>query len=104
MLLDEAAGSYGGGNRDHPASAPVATTFTQLCMLVFGIVVVLLLLNLLSARFAKTFDIVHEHVDSHFKLEFARIVLVHDVKGLGEARDQQVEQQQHHHDAEDEHA
>ena len=32
-------------------------------MLLFGVVVVLLLLNLLIARFAKTFDMVYESVD-----------------------------------------
>ncbi|KAL1515443.1 hypothetical protein AB1Y20_002069 [Prymnesium parvum] len=44
-------------------------------MLFFGVVVVLLLLNLLIARFAKTFDLVSESVDEVFKLAFARIVL-----------------------------
>jgi hypothetical protein len=49
-------------------------------MALFGIVVVLLLLNLLIARFAKTFDLIYENVDSNFKVQFARVVL----KGAGE--------------------
>jgi hypothetical protein len=39
-----------------------------------------LLLNLLIARFAKTFDLIYENVDSNFKVQFARVVL----KGAGE--------------------
>ena len=41
-------------------------------MLFFGVVVVLLLLNLLIARFAKTFDMVYENVDANFKVKRAR--------------------------------
>ena len=37
-------------------------------MALFGVVVVLLLLNLLIARFAKTFDMVYENVDANFKV------------------------------------
>uniref|UniRef100_A0A7S2DNX5 Ion transport domain-containing protein n=1 Tax=Haptolina brevifila TaxID=156173 RepID=A0A7S2DNX5_9EUKA len=44
-------------------------------MYLFGGVVVLLLLNLLIARFAKTFDMVSENVDANFKVAFARIVI-----------------------------
>lgn len=38
-------------------------TLAWILMLAFGIVVVLLLLNLLIARFAKTFDMVYENLD-----------------------------------------
>ena len=44
-------------------------------MALFGIVVVLLLLNLLIARFAKTFDVVYENLDANFKVAFAQVVL-----------------------------
>ena len=44
-------------------------------MALFGVVVVLLLLNLLIARFAKTFDMVYENVDANFKVAFARVVM-----------------------------
>ena len=44
-------------------------------MFLFGVVVVLLLLNLLIARFAKTFDLVYENVDANFKVAFARVVV-----------------------------
>ena len=44
-------------------------------MFLFGVIVVLLLLNLLIARFAKTFDMVHENVDANFKVAFARVVI-----------------------------
>ena len=43
-------------------------TFASAAMYLFGVVVVLLLLNLLIARFAKTFDIISENVDAHFKV------------------------------------
>ena len=35
----------------------------------------LLLLNLLIARFAKTFDVVYENLDANFKVAFAQVVL-----------------------------
>jgi len=60
--------------------SPSVYGFTWLMMALFGIVVVLLLLNLLIARFAKTFDLIYENVDSNFKVQFARVVL----KGAGE--------------------
>ena len=44
-------------------------------MFLFGVVVVLLLLNLLIARFAKTFDMVYENVEHNFKVAFARVVM-----------------------------
>ena len=56
------------------------TTFSWLMMALFGITVVLLLLNLLIARFAKTFDMIYENVDANFKVAFARVVL----KGAGQ--------------------
>lgn len=54
---------------------PHVLNFTWVVMALFGIVVVLLLLNLLIARFAKTFDVVHENLDANFKVAFARVVL-----------------------------
>ena len=54
---------------------PHVLNFTWIVMALFGIVVVLLLLNLLIARFAKTFDVVHENLDANFKVAFARVVL-----------------------------
>ena len=60
--------------------APSVYGFTWFMMALFGIVVVLLLLNLLIARFANTFDLIYENVDSNFKVQFARVVL----KGAGE--------------------
>ena len=48
-------------------------------MALFGVVVVLLLLNLLIARFAKTFDLVHEDLAGTFQVAFARVAL----KGAG---------------------
>jgi len=57
-----------------------ASSFTWLMMAVFGITVVLLLLNLLIARFSKTFDMIYENVDANFKVAFARVVL----KGAGQ--------------------
>ena len=52
-----------------------SSTFAWLLMTVFGVVVVLLLLNLLIARFAKTFDMVYENLDANSKLAFARVVI-----------------------------
>jgi len=49
--------------------------FAWVFMALFGVIVVLLLLNLLIARFAKTFDMVYENVDSNFKVAFARVVV-----------------------------
>lgn len=51
-------------------------------MFLFGVIVVLLLLNLLIARFAKTFDVVHENVDANFKVAFARVVIESRAKEL----------------------
>ena len=53
------------------AESPVAWGL----MFLFGVVVVLLLLNLLIARFAKTFDMVYENVEHNFKVAFARVVM-----------------------------
>jgi hypothetical protein len=50
-------------------------TFSWFFMFLFGVLVVLLLLNLLIARFAKTFDMVYENVDANFKVAFARVVV-----------------------------
>ena len=44
-------------------------------MFLFGVVVVLLLLNLLIARFAKTFDMVYENVEHNFKVPRIRCPL-----------------------------
>ena len=44
-------------------------------MALFGVSVVLLLLNLLIARFAKSFDLVYENLDSNFKVAFARVAI-----------------------------
>ena len=51
-------------------------------MFLFGVVVVLLLLNLLIARFAKTFDVVYENVDCNFKVAFARVVIEASAKEI----------------------
>lgn len=59
----------------HSGADHALASFTWSTMALFGVVVVLLLLNLLIARFAKTFDIVYENVDANFKVAFARIVL-----------------------------
>ena len=48
-----------------------AAYFAWSLMFLFGVIVVLLLLNLLIARFAKTFDMVYENVDANFKVAFA---------------------------------
>ena len=64
------------GEPDHVLIASAdSSTFSWVMMFIFGIVVVLLLLNLLIARFAKTFDMVYENVDANFKVAFARVVL-----------------------------
>ena len=64
------------GEPDHiMVQSETASSFSWTIMFLFGIVVVLLLLNLLIARFAKTFDMVHENVDANFKVAFARIVV-----------------------------
>lgn len=55
------------------------STFAWFMMAVFGMVVVLLLLNMLIARFAKTFDMVHEDLAGTFKVAFARVA----IKGAG---------------------
>ena len=55
------------------------TTFAWLMMAFFGMVVVLLLLNMLIARFAKTFDLVHEDLAGTFQVAFARVA----IKGAG---------------------
>ena len=52
-----------------------ASLFAWSLMFLFGVIVVLLLLNLLIARFAKTFDMVYENVDANFKVAFARVVI-----------------------------
>ena len=59
----------------HSGADHALGNFTWTMMALFGVVVVLLLLNLLIARFAKTFDIVYENVDANFKVAFARVVL-----------------------------
>ena len=56
-------------------AAQEATPFAWALMFLFGVVVVLLLLNLLIARFAKTFDMVYENVDANFKVAFACVVI-----------------------------
>lgn len=55
-------------------------TFLFMCL--FGIIVVLLLLNLLIARFAKTFDMVYENLDANFNVVFARVVVKGHAKSL----------------------
>ena len=65
----------------HGTDGPGAS-FVWGVMFLFGIVVVLLLLNLLIARFAKTFDIIHENVDANFKVAFARVVIESRAKEL----------------------
>ena len=66
--------------RIHTQAGAHVSSFTWLMMAVFGITVVLLLLNLLIARFSKTFDMIYENVDANFKVAFARVVL----KGAGQ--------------------
>ena len=64
------------GEPDHiMLEAGVSTPFAHAAMYLFGVVVVLLLLNLLIARFAKTYDLVYENVDANFKVAFARVVV-----------------------------
>ena len=72
-------GMYGLGDYSrHAADA----TFAWLLMALFGVAVVLLLLNLLIARFAKTFDILFENIDANFKVAFARVVIEANRKHL----------------------
>ena len=52
-----------------------ASPISWALMFLFGVIVVLLLLNLLIARFAKTFDMVYENVEHNFKVAFARVVI-----------------------------
>jgi len=63
----------------HAISFQSVSTFAWFMMAVFGMVVVLLLLNMLIARFAKTFDLVHEDLAGTFKVAFARVA----IKGSG---------------------
>ena len=55
-------------HRSEALGAVRSSSFAWVLMSVFGISVVLLLLNLLIARFAKTFDMVYENVDANFKV------------------------------------
>jgi len=57
----------------------LVSRFAWCMMALFGVVVVLLLLNLLIARFAKTFDLVHEDLAGTFQVAFARVA----IKGAG---------------------
>ena len=68
--------SFMKGEPDHiMVQSEESSLYAWCVMFLFGIVVVLLLLNLLIARFAKTFDMVQENVDANFKVAFARIVI-----------------------------
>lgn len=58
------------------SGAHLLSSFAWILMALFGIIVVLLLLNLLIARFAKTFDMVYENLDANFKVNFAPTALV----------------------------
>jgi len=60
-------------------SAHALSPFAWCLMALFGVVVVLLMLNLLIARFAKTFDLVHEDLAGTFQVAFARVA----IKGAG---------------------
>eukprot|EP00966_Prymnesium_polylepis_P036598 849151-Prymnesium_polylepis.1 len=51
-------------------------------MVLFYIVVSLLLLNLLIARFSKSFDVIHERYDLNAALVFARICVAPEVVDL----------------------
>ena len=63
------------GEPDQILDGHLMQPFSWAVMFLFGLVVVLLLLNLLIARFAKTFDMVYENVDANFKVAFARVVI-----------------------------
>jgi len=65
---------------EHPATTYKAAVWGL--MAAFGIIVVLLLLNLLIARFAKTFDMVYENLDANFNVVFARVVIEGRTKTL----------------------
>ena len=75
--IEELSGSNSARDVAHRAAR--SSIFAWCLMALFGICVVLLLLNLLIARFAKTFDMVYENVDANFKVAFARVTL----KGAG---------------------
>ena len=63
------------GEPDQILAGHLMQPFAWAVMFLFGLIVVLLLLNLLIARFAKTFDMVYENVDANFKVAFARVVI-----------------------------